>query len=362
MPICSDQTTAAAMLCEKPGAGFVLHNFPLPKPKRGEVLVKNIFSTICTSDLHTCLGRRVSPLPSVLGHEIIGEVVSLPEVPILDYFGQPIEKGDLLTWTVYAHDSSDEWAKRGIPQKSPSLFKYGHEKAVDVPTTLSGGFASHCLLRQGTSLFQLPKELTPAEAAPLNCTHATIAGAIRLAGNLKGKKILVSGSGMLGLSACAMVKEAGASTVWAIDPQPNRQVQARQFGADYSIGPGELTTELKADVLIETSGIPEAMERGLLHLAVGGIAVWVGAVFTQRDLAINAELVVRNILTIKGLHNYAPQDLAQAIKFLKDARTKYPFHDLVSIQYPLVQLDEAVQVADSGLHYRVGIYPNEKIT
>jgi D-arabinose 1-dehydrogenase-like Zn-dependent alcohol dehydrogenase len=242
------------------------------------------------------------------------------------------------------------------------LFKYGHAKAVDLQTTLSGGFASHCLLRSGTSLFKLPPELSAAEAAPLNCTHATIAGALRLAGSVKHRKVLVSGVGMLGLSACAMAKEAGASAVWAIDPLPERQAQARLFGANHTLGPKELATATKADILIETSGMPEAMEQGLLNLSIGGIAVWVGAVFAQRALAINAELVVRNILTIKGLHNYTPQDLAEAIRFLSACRTKYPFHDLVGTRFPLTKLDEAVQVADSGLHYRVGIYPNEKLT
>jgi putative phosphonate catabolism associated alcohol dehydrogenase len=353
-------TDALAMYCETAGTTFTPKYLALPSPKKGEVLVKNLFTTICTSDLHTCLGRRSAPLPSVLGHEIIGEVVALPNSPVLDFSGTALAPGDRITWTVYAHDPSDEMARRGIPQKSAALFKYGHVEALDASSSLSGGFASHCLLRQGTSLFKLPPDLTDAEAAPLNCTHATIAGALRLAGSVQGRRVLVSGVGMLGLSACAMATEAGASVVWAVDPQSERQRRARLFGASQICHPDNIGEVPKVDVLIETSGVPEAMEQGLQRLDIGGVAVLVGAVYTQRDLAINAEIIVRNLLTIKGLHNYTPQDLAAAIRFLTDSRLQYPFQDLVGIRFPLTELDEAVRVADQGPYYRVGIYPNKK--
>lgn len=348
------------MHCEEPKTAFTPQVYPLPSPKAGEVLVKNIFTTICTSDLHTCLGRRSAPLPSVLGHEIIGEVEALPDGLIRDYYGQVLELGDRLTWTVYAHNPTDTMAQRGIPQKSAGLFKYGHVRAKDASSSLSGGFASHCLLRCGTSLFKLPAELKNAEAAPLNCTHATIAGAFRLAGSVQGKCVLVSGAGMLGLSSAAMAKEAGAATVWVIDPLKERRDQSMLFGADQAWSPAKMGQVPKADVLIETSGEPAAMEQGIQRLKIGGIAIWVGAVYTQRDLAINAELIVRNLLTIKGLHNYAPQDLAVAIRFMSASRNKYPFQELVGPRFPLAELDEAVRLADQKAYYRVGIYPNQK--
>lgn len=353
-------TDALAMYCEEVGMAFSPKYVVLPSPQKGEVLVKNLFTTICTSDLHTCMGRRSAPLPSVLGHEIVGEVVALRDAPIRDYHGQVLELGDRLTWTVYAHDPADTMAQRGIPQKSAGLFKYGHVEAVDASSSLSGGFASHCLLRRGTSLFKLPPDLTNAEAAPLNCTHATIAGALRLAGSVQDRRVLISGAGMLGLSAGAMAKEAGAATVWAIDPVRERRDRSMLFGADQAWNPAEMGQVPKADVLIETSGNPAAMEQGIQKLDIGGVAIWVGAVYTQRDLAINAELIVRNLLTIKGLHNYAPQDLAAAIRFMSASRNKYPFQGLVGPRFPLAELDEAARVADQGPYYRVGIYPNKK--
>lgn len=343
---------------------FAAQALGLPHLKAGEALVEVTYATICTSDLHSFYGRRAAPCPGILGHEIMGQVVALGPGAVVDFYGDPVLPGDRITWSVYAHDHDGPMARKGLPQKSPDLFKYGHEK-LGADASLSGGFATHCHLRAGTDIFKLPPELSPREAAPLNCTHATIAGALRLAGDLSGKNVLISGVGMLGLSACAMSRESRARRVWAMDIDRQRRDKAMAFGADGQLDAtwpiAELLPAIQAsggiDVLIETSGAPVAMEKGMELLHIGGIQVWVGAVYAQRDLAINAEKVVRKLLTIKGLHNYVPADLAQAIRFLAANHRKYPFGELVHQDFPLQQLDQAFAQANQPGHYRIGVVP-----
>lgn len=345
---------------EKP---FVPLQINLPVLSNGEAIIEITYSTICTSDLHSFYGRRCADAPSVLGHEVIGKIIQADEV--LDFYGNSLQPGDLVTWSVYAHDHNGAMAAKGIPQKSEGLFKYGHEK-IQQDDVLSGGFATHCHLRKGTDVFKIPAGITAKEAAPLNCTHATIAGAIRLAGELTGKNVLVIGAGMLGISACAMSKHIGARNVFAMDTNEERTEYSKQFGADMGISANLMAAEIETllrpqggiDVVIDTSGAAEAMEKGLALLNIGGISIWVGAVYSQRDLAINAESIVRRILTIKGLHNYIPEDLATAIKFLEATRSRYPFESLVVLDFPLAQLNEAFQVAQESGKYRVGITPN----
>ena len=353
-----------AMVFEGANQAFSLQKMTLPEVQEREAIVEISYTTICSSDLHTFNGRRSSPCPSVLGHEILGNIVELASGGVKDFNGQELRIGDRVTWSIYAHDHNDEMALKGIPQKSTSLFKYGHQK-LTTSSSLSGGFATHCYLRAGTDVFKVPTHLQLKEAAPLNCTHATIAGAIRLAGSLKDKNVMIIGAGMLGLSACAMSREAGARRVWAMDINQDRLTKAADFGTDGEINAdtpmGEIESILAkqggVDVIIETSGAPSAMENGIQLLNIGGVSVWVGAVYTQRNLAINAEKVVRNILTIKGLHNYAPKDLATAIDFLSKNNHKYPFIDLVGREFPLAQLDQAFAVASNSADYRVGVHP-----
>ncbi|MHA3789714.1 zinc-binding dehydrogenase [Flavobacterium hauense] len=350
-----------AMVFTANGVPFHQEEVMINEIDSNEVLVRIVYTTICTSDLHTYTGRRSSPFPSVLGHEMIGEIISLGKKIKADYNGMLLHQGDLLTWSIYAYDDKSEMAKRGIPQKSEGLYNYGHQE-FNSEDGLNGGFASHCVLKKGTVIFKLPRSLNHRQAAPINCTHATIAGAIRLAGYLKNKNVMITGTGMLGLSACAMAREGSAKRVIAMDINKERLEFAKRFGADKLID-GKLSIDdirsqipkEKIDVIIDTTGIPSVMENGLETLAVGGIAVWVGAVYEQHATQISAEMIVRNLITIKGLHNYTPNDLGFAIDFIADNRNKYPFETLVSEEFILKDISEAFETANSGKHYRVGI-------
>lgn len=354
-------TEATAMVFTETGKPFKKEKVILETISNHEVLVRIVYTTICTSDIHTYTGRRSSPCPCVLGHEIIGEIIDIGNKINIDYNGQLLKKGDLVTWCVYAYDSKSEMAKRGIPQKSEGLYKYGHHK-FNADDGLNGGFATHCVLKKGTAIFKIPEFLSHRQAAPLNCTHATIAGAIRVAGYLKNKNVMITGTGMLGLSACAMAKENGAKNVIAMDINQERLEFAKNFGADKFIDSkltaAEITAKLrkeKIDVIIDTTGLPGVMETGLELLAIGGIAVWIGAVYNQPPTKINAEMVVRNVLTIKGLHNYTPNDLGFAVDFMAENHTKYPFELLVGEDFALENLSVAFETAKSGKYYRVGI-------
>ncbi|MFO7825276.1 MAG: phosphonatase-like hydrolase [Cyclobacterium sp.] len=357
-----DVKQAAAMVFEAENARFIPYQISFPKLNDQELLVRVLYATICTSDLHTYFGRRSGPVPCVLGHEIIGEIVALGSEKILDYEGNRLVVGDRITWSVFAHDHDGIMAKRGFPQKSPDLFKYGHQ-AIDRIHPLSGGFATHCHLKAGTDLFRIPPRLSVQESTPLNCTHATVAGALRLAGDLTGKNVLVIGAGMLGLSASAMCKEAGSNLVALSEKNTQRITWGAEFGVDLVL---ESDSQKRAqqlaavggiDVVIDTSGNPEAMEAALQILNIGGISIWVGAVFKQRDLRINAEFVLRRLITIKGLHNYIPEDLYTAIRFLEKYHTKYPFYKLVSQTYDLKDLDRAFAEAETSGAHRIGVQP-----
>lgn len=355
---------AMAMVFQEIEKPFNSQTVKFPELKKGEVLIQITYATICTSDLHTYYGRRKSHSPSVLGHEVIGKVVDIAHGGVTDYVGEQIQLNDLVTWSVYAHDHTGKMAQKGFPQKSEDLFKYGHEE-ITGEDVLSGGFATHCHLRAGTDIFKIPNGISAKEATPLNCTHATIAGAIRLAGDLKNKNVLVIGAGMLGISACAMSKYVGANHVFSMDINPERVENTLNFGSDLGLdsqlSKEEIIQQSKVlggiDVVIDTSGSADAMEKGLGILNIGGISIWVGAVYTQRNISFNAEYMVRNLLSIKGLHNYKPEDLAFAIQFLSKTNKIYPFESLVSKDYPLAQLDEAFDSANSEGKYRVGIKP-----
>jgi alcohol dehydrogenase len=107
--------------------------------------------------------------------------------------------------------------------------------------------------------------------------------------------------------------------------------------------------------MLEFSGIPATMEQTLEYLVVGGTAVWVGATFPARSTRIDAEKMVRNLLTIKGLHNYNGDDLVKAAQFMEENHSVFPFDSLVYNGFSLDEVNEAFHFASTENPFRAGI-------
>jgi len=166
------------------GAGqpFTYETTPVPGLRDGEILVRNEYTTLCRSDLNTFTGKRVEKTPTILGHEIVGVIEAMaPSTPRKDDRGSELRVGDRVTWAIYA-SNPDCWLSRiGIPQKAAGPFKYGHE-LITPESTLHGGLAEHCLLRQHTPVIRIDEPIPLPLMALINCSVATVAGSLRLAG------------------------------------------------------------------------------------------------------------------------------------------------------------------------------------
>lgn len=361
----SQVTIGKLVLFEGPGKDFVLKEFPVRPLQKGEILVKNLYTTICGSDIHTYCGLRKEPSPTVLGHEIAGEIIAIESHHTgLDLRGRKLSKGDIVTWTVFAADPNSHNARAGMPQKGDHIFKYGHAVA-EAPEVFHGGLAEYCILKINTAILQLPKELPLGIAATLNCSVSTVAGAIRVAGNLEGKTVLITGVGHLGITCASMCKDAGATWVGAADISQERLSKALQFGADEIFNMNDdsalkayLQNQLPAkgvDVVFDMSGSPAAMESGIDNLAIGGTAVLIGAVFNTRSLQIDPQVIIRKLLTIRGLHNYNYADFEYAVDFMERNWDTYPFQQAIEKEFSLEQTQEAFNYAVANKPFRVGI-------
>lgn len=343
---------------------FITRHVPLIKP--GEVLVKTLYTTLCGSDIHTWCGRRIEPPHVVLGHEIVGEILWIdPAHPGTDFRGAPIAVGDKVTWSIFSVPAGITPPRPDMPQKSSSLFKYGHVLA-DGEDVFNGGLADYCILRSNTALIKIARSIPLKVAATISCAHSTVMGALRIAGDITGKKVLVFGAGLLGLSCLAMCREAGAAQIGIIDPDPARLHWGEKFGADaafafpeaVSIHPQPDAAALPwpaADIVFDMTGNPRAMKTGIDSLAVGGCAIWIGAVYPAEPVPVDAQLIVRKLLQIRGLHNYNYEDFVKATAFIESNYRKYPFESLVEKEYSLDDIEEAFTFANNNKPVRVGI-------
>lgn len=336
---------------------FMAHH-PLPHPGPGEVLVEIAMTTLCSSDLLTISGKRQEPVPLILGHESIGRVCQLPTAPVYDLNGSPLQPGDSISWSVFSAPAGNEWAQSGMRQKHPDGIKYGHRQLSE-HHFFSGGLASHCHLLPHTCIMKIPPEASPVSFCPVNCSLATVMGGFRVAGDIRNQKILITGGGMLGIYSIALARTRGAAHIVVSEPLKERHETCLAFGADEVYRPEELDDQASGrfDVTVDTSGQIRAMQQGIQSLSVGGIAVWLGAVFPQKALPLNTEMIVRNLITIQGLHNYNEVDFQHAVNFMIKHGRDFPFDSLVEQQFPLQKINEAISYAREHRPFRVAVVP-----
>ncbi len=361
--------TGRAVVYEKPNAPFEVREYPVRDARAGEVLVRITMCTICRSDIHSYEGHRPNPCPGILGHEIIGVIEQIGEGVVDDMRGDALAAGDRVTWTEYFHDGPSYYRDvHDMPQKAAGLRKYGHDLVDEDPHFL-GGFADYCYILPGTGILKLPDSLSDEEATPLNCGVATMICVTEAAAIEMGDTVVVQGLGLLGIYGCAIAKARGAARVIAVDAVPSRLEVAKRFGADLTLDAAAMSDDdlVKIvrdgsppdgpDVVLEVCGVASVIPTGIRMLRTGGRYVLAGVVNPDSCFTLDGNDLIRKWITLKGIHNYHPRHLIQALDFVMANRDRFPFKEIVDSRFGLDQLSEAFAKAAKRSVLRAAIVP-----
>jgi len=342
--------------------------FPVPAVAPGCILVRVTCCTICGSDLHTWLGRRPSPTPIILGHEIVGQIVELGDGVIHDSGNRPLGIGDRITWTIMdACGKCFYCREQGLPMKCLHLRKYGHD-SCESPPHFVGGFGEYCYLTPGTCVVKVPAALPDRVVAPANCALATVVAAWEAARLTAGENVLILGAGALGLYAAALAAHAGCREVLVTDALGHRLAIAPCFGATDTLLEREEADHLVewalartegfgVDAVLEVAGVPGLIPLGLKALRIGGRLIEVGNVFPGALATFDLSEIVFRWLTVRGVHNYDLRHLQRAVDFLAETLDVFPFASLVTEEYPLQAIGEALTAAEARRGVRVAVVP-----
>jgi putative phosphonate catabolism associated alcohol dehydrogenase len=340
--------TSEALLLEEHAAAPRLVRLPWREPRAGEVLVRILCCGLCASDVHTLSGRRPAPRPSVLGHEACGEVLALGPGVERDARGARLAPGVRVVWSVATSCGECERCRRGWAQKCLRGVKFGHaQQAPDAPA--SGGFAQVALLAPGTTIVAVPAQLDVRTAALAGCAVATAVAACRAAGELAGRRVRVDGAGMLGLAVFERARALGAAHVQVHDSAPARLRRALARGAV-----PHAANEL-VDVAFDCTGDPHAIAAQHEQLDIGGVQILLGSVLPSAAFTTPPERFVRGLLTLRGVHNYAPQDLLEAVDWL--AANPTLFVDALGANFALKHFAAALAASASSDALRVFLTP-----
>jgi L-idonate 5-dehydrogenase len=278
---------------------------PARAPDRGEVRVAISHGGICGSDLHYYhhggFGAIRIQEPMALGHEVSGIVAAVgPEVVGL-------APGDKVAVNPSRPCGLCEYCRRG--QANQCLDMRFNGSAMRTPHE-QGLFRAEVTVPAGQAIRLSPDAdlaLTAMSEPLAVCLHA-----VRQAGGLVGKRVLVSGCGPIGCLTIAAARFAGADEIIATDVAAPALAVATKMGADRAIDlaadPGALASleagKGQIDVVFECSGAPPAVLAGLRVLRAGGTLVTVGL---GPEVQIPMTQIVTRELNVMGSFRFDPE-------------------------------------------------------
>jgi threonine dehydrogenase-like Zn-dependent dehydrogenase len=108
---------------------------------------------------------------------------------------------------------------------------------------------------------------------------------------------------------------------------------------------------------MEVCGLASVVPTGIHMLRVGGRYVIGGLVSPNDMIKLDGNELLRKLITLKGVHNYHPRHLIQALDFVMANRNRFPFKDMVDSRFPLDKLNEAFAKAAERTVLRAAVIP-----
>ena len=318
------------------GAGDLrIEDVPTLAPGPGEVAVNVRFGGICGSDLHYLRHGAVGDFrvrePLILGHEVSGDVSAVgPGVEGVD----PGQRVTVHPATPCGSCAECTSGRPNVCRRARYLGSAAHFPHVQ------GGFRDVLVVR-ANQLVPLPSAL-PLASAALAEPLAVALHAVRRAGDVRGRRVLVTGAGPIGCLVIVALRAAGAGEIVARDIVPEALQVAASAGADLlelvgdgGGGDGEI------DVAVESSGAAAGLAECLHRTARGGRVVALG-LLPPGDAPVPINLAVTRELELVGSFRF-DREIDDAVELLAGG---LPVGDIVTTTFPLDRAGEAFALAD----------------
>lgn len=309
-------------------------------PVRDEVLVRVGAGGVCGSDMHYYFEGGIGQIrvrqPIILGHEAAGTIVALG----------PDARGLAVGQKVAINPSHPcgtcAYCQQNLQQHCLNMKFFG--SAMPMPH-IQGAFRDLVNVRAG-QCFGVGDHTDIGNAAcaePLAvCLHA-----VARAGDLAGKKVLITGAGPIGSLCAAAAKVAGAAEIVVTDLQDFALDVARQMGATRTINIARAARDLtpyeqdkgQFDICLECSAAPAALRTAITTLRPQGILVQVGV---AGEMPVPFNPLVAKELTITGTFRFHGE-FARAVEMIDNAEIDVT--PIITQTFPLETARDAFDIA-----------------
>ncbi|BBM02707.1 L-threonine 3-dehydrogenase [Microbulbifer sp. GL-2] len=288
--------TMKALSKLKSEVGIWLTDTDIPEPGHNDLLIKIHKTAICGTDMHIYnwdeWSQKTIPVPMVVGHEYVGEVVGMGQEVAGFQVGDRVSGEGHITC---GHCRNCRAGRRHLCRNT-----YG------VGVDRQGAFAEYLVI-PALNAFKIPDNISDDLASifdPLgNAVHTA------LSFDLVGEDVLITGAGPIGIMAAAVARHVGARHVVITDINEYRLDLARKMGATRAVNVAtenlndvmaELGMSEGFDVGLEMSGVPAAFRDMLSAMNHGGKIAMLG--IPAGEMAIDWSQVIFKGLIIKGIY------------------------------------------------------------
>ncbi|HTC93923.1 MAG TPA: L-threonine 3-dehydrogenase [Terriglobales bacterium] len=285
-----------ALVKSRDARGLWLEDVAEPQVGINDVKIRVLLTGICGTDLHIYewdeWARSTIPVPLVIGHEFVGEIVEVGS-NVTDYYPGDIVSGE--GHVICGRCRNCLAGRRHL---------CAHTQGVGV--NRPGAFAEYIvvpMMNVWKHTHPVPLEIAAIFDPFGNAVHTALSFAVL------GEDVLVTGAGPIGIMAAAVAQFAGARYVVITDVNPYRLELAKKAGIPVTVD--AKTTRLKEvqqqlsmkegfDVGLEMSGSPDAFREMLENMSHGGKIAMLG--IPASPISVDWKQVIFNMLTIKGIY------------------------------------------------------------
>ena len=321
--------------------GLWLEEVPVPEMGINDVKIRVDRASICGTDIHIYKwdewAAKTIPVPMVIGHEFVGEIVDVG--------------GNVRDFTPGMLVSGEGHVTCGLCRNCLAGRRHlcAHTSGVGVNRT--GCFADYIVLPM-TNVWHHDEAIDRDVA----CIFDPFGNAVHTALSfpLLGEDVLVTGAGPIGIMAAAVAVHAGARYTVITDVNPYRLELARKLGVTLAVDVsqrslGDVQKELGMkegfDVGMEMSGNPRAFRDMLANLAHGAKVAMLG-IPAGGEMSIDWNTVIFNMLTIKGI--YGREMYETWYKMTVMLQSGLDIKPVITHRFPYAQFLEGFELMASG--------------
>lgn len=306
-----------------------------------QVLVRIGAGGVCGSDIHYYWEGGIGTIrvtePIIMGHEVAGTVEAVGDKVTR------VRPGDRVAVSPSRPCGKCKFCLAGERQHCLEMQFFG--SAIRKPHT-HGGFCDR-LVAEEFQCEPMGDKVSLGEAA---CTEPLTIGvhAVNQAGNLLGKRVLVTGAGPIGALLIGAVRVAGAQEIVAMDISEAPLKAALAMGAtsivNAALEPDRLMNDYSADkgcfdVVFECTGVGAVLKQAFPVIRPRGAIVQVG-VTGSADIPVNA-LVAKEIRLV-GTHRFN-DEYAVAARLIREGRIDV--RPVITTTLPMERIEEALRIA-----------------